>query len=69
MSMATTAIPFEGPFEDEVPTDKHMLVQFKNETGDFLGSPFDMPTNLSKDHLQKLCDALLHKVGTVCSVP
>ena len=42
--------------------DKHILVQFKNEAGDVLGSPFDMPANLSKERLQRLCDALLQKV-------
>ncbi|XP_067929156.1 notchless protein homolog 1-like [Watersipora subatra] len=42
--------------------DKHILVQFKSENGDSLGTPFDMPTNLSKERLQRLCDALLQSV-------
>lgn len=49
--------------ENCTPTDKHILVQFKSEAGDALGSPFDMPASLSKEKLQRLCDALLNKVG------
>jgi len=50
----------EQPNEIE---DKHILVQFKNENGETLGSSFDMPINLSKEKLQLLCDALLQKVS------
>lgn len=46
----------------ESPIDKHILVQFKNENGEILGSPFDMPIDLSKEKLQMLCDALQQKV-------
>lgn len=49
--------------EETVVSDKHIFVQFKSENGEVLGSPFDMPTNLSKEKLQILCDALLQKVG------
>ena len=54
--------------ESDVVTDKHILVQFKNESGEVLGSPFDMPADLSKERLQRLCDALLQKVlSNFCS--
>ena len=53
----------EGIVEDSTPVDKHILVQFKSENGDVLGSPFDMPANLSKEKLQMLCDALQQKVS------
>ena len=53
----------EGIVEDSTPVDKHILVQFKSENGDVLGSPFDMPANLSKEKLQMLCYALQQKVS------
>ena len=53
----------EGIVEDSTPVDKHILVQFKSENGDVLGSPFDMPANLSKEKLQMLCDALQQKAS------
>lgn len=47
---------------NDVVGDKQLLVQFRSENGDVLGSPFDMPTSLTKEQLQTLCDALLQKV-------
>jgi len=59
--MSDSGANMETQDQDDV-TDKHILVQFKNETGDLFGSPFDMPVNLTKDKLERICHALLQKV-------
>ncbi len=40
-----------------------ILCQFKNENGEFLGAPIDIPMNIDKLSLEKLCQALISAVN------
>lgn len=38
--------------------------RFKSETGEEVGSPLDLPLNVTKDQLALICNALLKEVSS-----
>jgi len=52
----------------DVAEEKRVLAQFKSEDGVLVGSPFDLPINVSQDSLSVLCNAVLENVWSLIMV-
>ena len=47
---------------DQESSMKRILAQFKSEDGSLVGTPFDLPNDVSPDSLGLLCNAVLENV-------
>ena len=48
--------------EEQLDT-RRILAQFKSEDGKLVGTPFDLPYDVSQESLVLLCNAVLQNVG------
>ena len=49
--------------EDEQADTRRILAQFKSEDGILIGTPFDLPCDVSRESLGLLCNTVLQNVG------
>lgn len=49
--------------EDEQVDTRRILTQFKSEDGKVVGTPFDLPFDVSRESLGLLCNAILENVS------
>lgn len=51
----------------DIDSDLPSCVQakFKSDTGEEIGSPLDLPLNVTKEQLTLICNALLQEVNTL----
>ena len=49
--------------DDQEANTRRILAQFKSEDGTLVGTPFDLPYDVSQESLGLLCNAVLQNVG------
>jgi len=52
----------------KVEEERRVVAQLKSESGEPLGSTFDLPLNVTAATLQQICNALLQQVTAVHSL-
>ena len=53
---------------DETNDEKRVLAQFKSEEGALVGTPFDLPLDVTKNSLAALCNAVLENVSRIMAL-